>query len=344
VADAGWFTLRAMVLKTGWIGAVCVALVGCFNPGGSGSTAESTDETGTTAAATSTSSTPTSSTGTSTSGPGTTGTSEVTTSTTTTTDPTTTTGGVEGTTTEETGTTVEPGTTKGETTDGTTTSETTASSTEMTTETTATTQSDGFCGDGSIGAMEKCDDGNMTDGDGCNATCERDALYVFVTSGQFGGSLGGLDGADQRCRDAAASISGVPAVADNFVAWLSTMNMSAYMRLIPSQLPYKRLGDFATVASGTGAFVDDMVLEAAISYDELGQSLGTETQCADEMIWVWTGTNVDGTPATNHCVNWVSFAMAGQIGLATAATAQWTSGCGAPSCGKLARLYCVENP
>jgi cysteine-rich repeat protein len=68
-----------------------------------------------------------------------------------------------------------------------------------------------FCGDGVIQAAEECDDNNNTDGDGCSALCQREAINLaeseannstatadgpLTTSATFAGSIGGADALD----------------------------------------------------------------------------------------------------------------------------------------------------
>ena len=60
-----------------------------------------------------------------------------------------------------------------------------------------------FCGDGVVQGDETCDDGNANADDGCQE-CAKDSI-VFISSEVYQGyALGGLYGADQRCRSLAA--------------------------------------------------------------------------------------------------------------------------------------------
>ncbi|WAS96255.1 hypothetical protein [Nannocystis punicea] len=70
------------------------------------------------------------------------------------------------------------------------------------------------CGDGIVDeGLEVCDMGNLNGtglGTGqkppCRATCTWQGRLVFVTSQAYTGALGGLDGADIRCRDRAKAV------------------------------------------------------------------------------------------------------------------------------------------
>ena len=90
------------------------------------------------------------------------------------------------------------------------------------------------CGDHIIQADEgeECDlgpdnDGPVGDAQGikCEGSCRSKSLRAFVTSQAFPGNLGGLFGADKKCRDAAMAAGlGEPY---RFYAYLSTPDFSA---------------------------------------------------------------------------------------------------------------------
>ena len=80
------------------------------------------------------------------------------------------------------------------------------------------------CGNGAVEEGETCDDGNADPDDGCKE-CASDSI-VFISSETYQGfSLGGLYGADQRCRSLAAKAGLLRP--ETFMAWLSTPTMSA---------------------------------------------------------------------------------------------------------------------
>ena len=62
-----------------------------------------------------------------------------------------------------------------------------------------------YCGDGIVSQPnEQCEDGNTINGDGCNQLCMMEPYYrVFVTNQTWNGDLGGLQGADNKCQQAA---------------------------------------------------------------------------------------------------------------------------------------------
>jgi len=91
------------------------------------------------------------------------------------------------------------------------------------------------CGDHIVQLEEECDlgvdnGGQLGDEQGvlCDASCDALALRTFVTSQVFSGNLGGIDGADKRCRDAAMA-AGLPE-SFSFHAYLSTPDSPANKR------------------------------------------------------------------------------------------------------------------
>ena len=190
-----------------------------------------------------------------------------------------------------------------------------------------------ICGNGAVEEGETCDDGNATPDDGCKE-CARD-LIVFISSETYQGfNLGGLYGADQRCRSLAAKAGLLRP--ETFRAWLSTPTMSAADRLSHSRGRYTLVNglvianDWASLTSGS--------LLNTITADENSQSQDTR---------VWTGTLADGHPAvgSEFCGDWdddSGLLIFGGAGRSLAADSGWSffdqGGCDAEY-----RLYCFEN-
>ncbi len=59
------------------------------------------------------------------------------------------------------------------------------------------------CGDGIVGGGEQCDDGNISNGDGCNASCNVEAGYTCTGSPSICSSVcgDGIVGAGEQCDD-----------------------------------------------------------------------------------------------------------------------------------------------
>ena len=221
----------------------------------------------------------------------------------------------------------------GTTADTSTTDDTTADATGASTD--AGSSSTGpvlpVCGNGVVEADEACDDGNATPGDGCQE-CATDSV-VFITSEVYQGfALGGLYGADQRCRSLAAKAGLQRSL--TFKAWLSTATMPAADRLIHSRGRYVLVNGLV-VAQNWDALTSG-VLENPIMVDE-------SSQTRDDAVW--TGTLVSGQPAlgSEFCKGWdddsAVFELGG-VGLSAKTDANWSffehGGC--PS---ELRLYCI---
>lgn len=160
--------------------------------------------------------------------------------------------------------------------------------------------------------------------------------FVFITSTtHHGDALGGLVGADGICNALAKASPTAALRMRTFVAWLSTSGATAASRLASADDTRRFLRvDGAIVATSTADLLDG-TLASAVTVDERGMSYAGN-------VYVWTGTNPDGTKATDDCNDWTSNDTA-DVGLATSTAGEWTkkqlSGCQAV----YARLYCFEK-
>src|SRR4051812_38795722 len=82
--------------------------------------------------------------------------------------------------------------------------------------------------------------------------------YVFVTSIQQNGNLGGLAGADAICQTR-ASFAGLPGT---YRAWLSTTAVDAEARFFHSTSPYVLTDGTTVVANNWDDLVDGTLAEA----------------------------------------------------------------------------------
>jgi hypothetical protein len=166
------------------------------------------------------------------------------------------------------------------------------------------------------------------------ADAPRGPLRVFVTSETWTGNLGGLAGADLKCKLAAAAANlGGTGV---WVAWASTNgdNVRALDRLA-SDGPWHLVD--GTVLATTKADVVDGVMDPALRRTELNQVIDVVNDRT------WTGTRADGTPAMNDCGRWTSGSgnTGGTVGEANQKNGNW-SNLGPETCNNLNRLYCFE--
>lgn len=193
------------------------------------------------------------------------------------------------------------------------------------------------CGDGDVDLDEACDDGNLTNGDGCDENCEREGWLMFVTSSEHTGDLGGVAGADALCMDLAikAELPGV------YRAWLSTEGQAVSFEILDAEaLPYIRI-DGTPIALNWNGLVSG-TLGNAVFLDEMGGEWGG----APCEVPVWTNTTAQGlSGGASDCMGWTSFdvGMSGALGDPNSVSAEWTAGCESIHCGKSAHLYCVQQ-
>lgn len=216
-------------------------------------------------------------------------------------------------------------------------------------------QKNAHCGDSVVDIpFEQCDAG-PANGSGesdedtvpCTLGCNWDGRLAFLSSALYDGDLGGLDGADQKCRTLGEA-AGIPRW-QTLMAWISSGELGPLDRfvLIPAK-PYllptgERIADS----------LSDLVLDGpsdGIRVDESGKPLPSSK--------VWTNTSVIGEPYSpvEHCSTWddAMSDLGARVGRshvphqpedewqAWQADKQWTSFEGR-ECFALARLYCFEQ-
>jgi hypothetical protein len=133
---------------------------------------------------------------------------------------------------------------------------------------------------------------------------------VLVTSTGYDGNLGGLAGADQKCRDRAVA----GGLGGTWRAWLSTSSVSAKDRVLDAT--YRTL-DGRLVATHK-ADLTDGAITSLIDVDEFGAPAGVN---------VWTGTLSNGTAhGSNTCLDWTSASedVFGGFGLSAYGATSWT--------------------
>lgn len=204
------------------------------------------------------------------------------------------------------------------------------------------------CGDKIVDiSHESCDEGESGGIDDnanipCTGICTWKGRAVFVTRAMFTGDLGGIPGADLKCR-AAAENAGLDQP-DSFRAWLSDSQSSPLDTFKLKDLqdtPYYRLGNFKGLAKDFSALVSEGLV-FAIEYDEHGQII------ADNQPFVWTNTGTDGKPANlvTHCKDWTFAGQSsmGLVGLLDHSDDNWTKGLKTfLDCNIPARLYCFQD-
>lgn len=195
------------------------------------------------------------------------------------------------------------------------------------------------CGDGIVQVgQEQCDDGNAMNEDGCSFICTWEFRYAFVTSTTFmGGAIGGLAGADEKCKDHATA----GMLPGDYMAWISANGQSPKSRFVKSNVPYKTT-DHIQLADNW----DDLIggpLDSLLVADEMGQLGPTNNLffCGATRP-VWTGTLNTGEPAQTHCDNFTSNDQLGTVGSAESFMA-WSLCNTNVSCTLMAPIYCFQQ-
>ncbi|HYC55043.1 MAG TPA: DUF1554 domain-containing protein [Candidatus Binatia bacterium] len=181
--------------------------------------------------------------------------------------------------------------------------------------------------------QNECASGNWSDDEHCQA-----ALYVFVTSVEMtNGNLGGLAGADTRCKNRAEASSLTNLHGRQWAAWLSTSSVDAKNRV--ENLPYVLVDGTTVVAHDLFDLIDG-TLDNGISKTELGTTVTN--------AFVYTGTLSNGRKYYDEletCDDWTYSAHTSPPvawrGTSGASDATWTDDT-ATACDTPNRLYCFE--
>lgn len=213
------------------------------------------------------------------------------------------------------------------------------------------------CGDHIVQAAEgeECDlgpDNGGPKGDEqgilCEDSCRSKSLRAFVTSQAYTGDLGGLDGADKKCRDAAEAAK--LEEPHRFHAYLSTPDFSANDRFpgpLAEPLPYI-LVTGKKLADSHAKLLEEGPLGEGLSITEHGTSLH------DQYVATNTAPSGNSYSPDQHCLAWTSAdpLLAARVGLtfpsdpddlqAWLSNGQWI-GKKSVGCMKLwLHLYCLE--
>lgn len=189
------------------------------------------------------------------------------------------------------------------------------------------------CGNAVVESGESCDDGNDLPDDGCKA-CVKDSI-IFVSSELYQGfAIGGILGADQRCRSLAAK-AGLSRF-ETYKAWLSTPTMAVEERLIHSPGRYVLANGIVVAPDWVG--LTTMPLASPIMVDE-------NSQTQDYVAWTGTLASGKATPGASFCGDWDDSSgetFHGGTGLTSAVDSTWSFFEDA-ECGAELSLYCVEQ-
>lgn len=214
------------------------------------------------------------------------------------------------------------------------------------------------CGDHKLQPeFETCDLGPDNGGRGgddqgilCDASCKAQRLRGFVTNDGFTGDLGGIFGADLKCR-AAAEDAGL-AEPQRFYAYLSTGDVDAKDRFLSNKVVAGLPFVFVTGPK----FSDDFT--ALIKSGPLGEGIVvSEHGSTLYEVWVATNTAPGGLRFSpdQHCQGWTSAKPehVGRVGLsglpldspdamAWKTKQAWTGALSWPCNKDVFHLYCLE--
>lgn len=199
-------------------------------------------------------------------------------------------------------------------------------------------------GDGGTSDDATTDASTADGGDGGDGGSDagKPPRIVFVTNQRFNGSMGGLNGADNRCT-AAANDAGL---GGSYVAWLGSGASSPSTR-IPDPRRAIVFPDRKTAVAGSLADLAANGPRASLVVDERGASL-TAADCADDRVWTnATAAGAVANPSLD-CGSWggvTAGGNAGQLGSAPPGGAQdaWTAGCPQLPCQLDGHLYCFQK-
>jgi hypothetical protein len=190
--------------------------------------------------------------------------------------------------------------------------------------------------------------------DDCDGIADNGIKYIFITSLDYAGAMGGLAGADNICQSR-ANASTLPT--GTYKAWLSSSTVSAASRLNHSTDPYYR-ADGVKLANNWADLIDG-TLNYGITINENGSAVNPPSSYdpTNGNNIVWTGTlpsgeiNIPSNPAwTTFCLNWNSSAnktpdlnpQSASNGYKTYNNYRW-SNLGEWNCADKARLYCLQQ-
>ena len=191
------------------------------------------------------------------------------------------------------------------------------------------------CGDSFVQAnVGSCDDGNQVDIDACSNTCKLNGLRVFVSSSVFNADLGGLAGADAKCK----SLADAAMLGGTWMAWLNDGINGPSSHFVSKGGPklYARL-DGKIIANNWADLISKPLL---VPIDITEKNLA-----AGEPSHVWTNAKPDGTASTfDNCFGWTNAGnnFNGAHGLRSAIDVKWSQD-DTDKCATQNRIYCFEQ-
>jgi hypothetical protein len=157
---------------------------------------------------------------------------------------------------------------------------------------------------------------------------------IFVTSTSYNGNLGGLTGADAKCKSVAQNAG----LRRDYKAIVSNVSTNIADRLTITGSIYKVVGSNKVLIADSASALWSPPLLSAVDRNENEASVTSGSQ-------VWTGSADDGTKALNFCDNWNSNSVSqqGDYGIADRTDGQWLDAGSNSTCNNSKRLYCISQ-
>ncbi len=207
------------------------------------------------------------------------------------------------------------------------------------------------------GVPKACDDKNQCTVDSCDPKTGKcihkpgggcvPGRRVFLSSVKYTADLGGLSGADAKCK----ALADAQGLGGKWMAWLSDASTWPAKRFNKSNFPYVRI-DGKLIANNWSDLVDQTIA-APINVDEAGKTHTGDNICNGKGPHVFTNTRPGGTRYQDyklfHCSNWsyggssseynntVHRGVAGESGNA------WSNVCTWNRCNMKSHIYCFEQ-
>ncbi len=173
--------------------------------------------------------------------------------------------------------------------------------------------------------------------------------YVFITSATYNGNLGGLTGADTKCKTLADNSSITSIRGRTWAAWLSDSanspaQPSAQRPFTHATVPYNLVDGTTIIASSWTDLITNKngnYLTNPISKDESGNVVSGNMWTSTAPI----GDNSCGSCSSRNCSNWTSGSnpSIGVKGYTPSTTSSWTTSAGEYCDSNFLHLYCFEQ-
>lgn len=152
---------------------------------------------------------------------------------------------------------------------------------------------------------------------------------VFLTQAEYQADFGDLAGADALCNASAAGAG----LGSTWMAWLSNGTVSAIDRI-------SDVGPWYAVDGATLVFNNKANLATTPANPISLNEHGGATPAGH---FVWTGTRLGGTKASDHCRGWSTTDVSAVMGEVAVTSNAWTESLRYGQCFTMHHLLCIEQ-